>query len=78
MPAENLAAKLVTEVGGLVLAPEESSLADAADWVDGLLGDPVRQADIGADSRALAEREFELQGCADRFETVLTRATSLG
>jgi len=78
MPAENLAAKLVTEVGGLVLAPEESSLADAADWVDGLLGDPVRQADIGADSRALAEREFELQGGADRFETVLTRATSLG
>jgi colanic acid biosynthesis glycosyl transferase WcaI len=74
MPAENLAAKLVAEVGGLVLSPEESSLADAARWVDGLLGDPLRQAELGAGSRALAVREFELEGCADHFETVLTQA----
>lgn len=74
MPAENLASQLVTEVGGLVLSPDESSLDAAAMWVDRLLGDEQRRADMGREARALAEREFELSGCADTFEAVLSRA----
>jgi len=76
MPAENLAAQLVADVGGCVLPPEESSLNDAAKWVARTLEDPDRAARMGRSSRELAEREFALEGCADRFEAILegTRA----
>ena len=36
-----------------------------------ILGDPDRAAIIGKASRALAEQEFELSGCADQFEAIL-------
>ncbi|EFQ84303.1 glycosyltransferase, group 1 family protein [Aeromicrobium marinum DSM 15272] len=72
MPAENLAADLVAGVGGGVFAPAETAMDDAATWVAELLGDPERRERIGADARALAEREFALSDCADRFERILT------
>jgi colanic acid biosynthesis glycosyl transferase WcaI len=79
MPAENLAASLVREAEGCVLPPRDDSLDAAAEWVSKLLVDPVRAADIGDASRLVAEREFALEGCADRFEAILLNtATGAG
>ncbi|RZI82284.1 MAG: glycosyltransferase, partial [Microbacterium sp.] len=76
MPAENLASQLVGDVDGCVLPPNESSLPAAAAWVQGVLGDPEEQVRLGKQSRALAEREFALEGCANRFEEILVRVGS--
>lgn len=76
MPKENLAAELVEEAGGRVLPPEPESLEAAADWVVELLEAPECAAGLGQRSRRLAEREFALNGCADRFEAVLRAAAS--
>ncbi len=71
MPAENLAATLVSRVDGCVLVPHEASLPAAADWVASVLIDDERWAALGKSARGLAEEEFELSGCADRFVAVL-------
>jgi glycosyltransferase involved in cell wall biosynthesis len=71
MPAENLAATLVSRVDGRVLPPQESALPAAAEWVVGVLADDERRTALGKAARSLAEEEFELSGCADRFEAVL-------
>ncbi|MEU8852351.1 glycosyltransferase family 4 protein [Streptomyces sp. NPDC048564] len=75
MPADNLAAKLLRRAGSPVFAPEESSLSDAATWVREVLNDPARAESLGKESRALAEREFALEGCASRFEEILRAAS---
>ena len=74
MPAENLAAQLVADADGCVLPPEEASLNDAAKWVRRMLEQPELAAETGAQSRKLAEREFALTHCADRFESILVGA----
>ena len=74
MPEANLAAQLLTEAGNCVLPPAVESVDAAAKWVVGILSDPARAATLGRSSRALAEREFALGACADRFEQVLERA----
>jgi len=74
MPSENLASTLVARVDGCVLPPDETSLPAAAEWVEAVLADEERQAALGKAARALAEQEFELSGCADRFEAVLERS----
>jgi putative colanic acid biosynthesis glycosyltransferase WcaI len=76
MPSENLAAKLITSVDGLVLAPSVNSLDEAVAWTDALLDDPGRSADLGARARALAEQQFSLPASADRFEAVLQTAAT--
>ncbi|RNL66081.1 glycosyltransferase WbuB [Nocardioides marmoriginsengisoli] len=76
MPAENLASQLVGDVDGCVLPPNADSLPAAATWVAGVLADREEQARLGKQARALAEREFALEGCADRFETILTTVSS--
>lgn len=76
MPAENLASQLVGDVEGCVLPPNETSLPAAAAWTVRVLADAEEQARIGKLSRALAEREFALEGCADRFEAILTSVSS--
>lgn len=73
MPGENLAASLVNRAGGLVLPPLDDSLPEAAAWTARLLGDPETCDELGEASRDLAEQEFALAGCADRFETLLRR-----
>lgn len=75
MPENNLAAKLLRQAGSAVFAPDESSLADAAGWVREVLNDPVRAESLGKESRALAEREFALEGCASQFEEILRAVT---
>jgi glycosyltransferase involved in cell wall biosynthesis len=74
MPEENAASGLVRQAGGHVGRPEAASLPAAAAWVREVLADPERRDEIGAGARALAEREFSLEGCADRFEAVLERS----
>lgn len=74
VPKENLAAELIEEVEGCVLPPDADSVPAAAAWVADVLADPDRRARLGEQSRALAEREFALEGCTDRFEAVLRRA----
>jgi colanic acid biosynthesis glycosyl transferase WcaI len=76
MPAENLAATLVSRVEGEVLPPDDSSLPAAAEWVVGVLADEGRHTALGKAARALAEEEFELSRCADAFESVLERSVS--
>jgi glycosyltransferase involved in cell wall biosynthesis len=74
MPAENLAAELVSSVGGCVVPPHERSLPEAAAWCVDVLGDAERRLELGEAARALAEREFALSDSADRFESLLTAA----
>jgi colanic acid biosynthesis glycosyl transferase WcaI len=74
MPAENLAATLVGSVDGCVLPPSEASLPEAATWVRDVLEDGERARELGKQARTLAEREFALAGCADRFEAILTQS----
>lgn len=74
MPAENLAAELIETAGGKVVPPQPASVAEAAAWVDELLDRPERVEALGMASRALAEKEFALDVCADRFETILSGA----
>jgi len=71
VPSENLAAQLIEQTGGCVLSPEASEVAAGARWVVDLLADPARAAGVGAASRSLAEREFNLVTIADRFEELL-------
>jgi glycosyltransferase involved in cell wall biosynthesis len=77
MPAENLAATLVTEVEGCVLPPSDAALPEAGRWVTSVLLDPARRDRLGRQARALAEREFALDGCATRFEEILSRAAGV-
>ena len=71
MPSENLAAGLVAEVGGCVLPPSDDSLPDAAAWIGSVMSDHERWESLGLASRGLAEREFALDRCAGRFESIL-------
>lgn len=71
MPPENLAAELVERAEGRALPPEEESLSEAARWIADVLADGERAARIGRRSRELAEAEFALGRCADRFEEIL-------
>lgn len=74
MPAENLAAALIEQVHCQVLPPSSQSIPEAAAWVRKVVADPALAQDLGARARALAEREFSLEGCTDAFETILARA----
>ncbi|MEU0597708.1 glycosyltransferase family 4 protein [Streptomyces sp. NPDC006393] len=78
MPADNPAAELIRQAGSVVLPPRESSLDDAARWVREILDDAERAESLGKESRALAEREFALEGCASRFEEILAGAVRRG
>lgn len=71
MPEENLAAELVHEIDCCVLPPSSESLPAAADWIRALLADGPRMADLGKRARSLAEREFALAECGDKFEAIL-------
>jgi glycosyltransferase involved in cell wall biosynthesis len=73
MPRENRAAALIQEAGGLVLPPDDEALDTAAEWLVATYSDAEERERMGEASRQLAEREFALAGCADRFERILER-----
>ncbi|MCW2766996.1 MAG: glycosyl transferase family 1 [Nocardioides sp.] len=72
MPAENLAAQLVNQVGGCVLPPLESALPEAAAWATSVLDDREQGDELGLAARGFAEDEFALTRSADRFERILS------
>jgi colanic acid biosynthesis glycosyl transferase WcaI len=72
MPGDNLASTLVTLGGGCVLPPTSESLDEAAKWVASVVSDPTLTAEISDRSRSLAELDFNLASCADKFEKILT------
>jgi glycosyltransferase involved in cell wall biosynthesis len=74
MPAENLAAQLVDQVGGCVLPPMESELPEAAAWATAILADREQRDELGLAARGFAEKKFALEGSADRFERILADA----
>jgi glycosyltransferase involved in cell wall biosynthesis len=76
MPAENLAAQLVSRVDGLVLPPDAESLTRASEWVTSVLADPQRVQELGYKARALAELEFGIDKAADQFEAILADAVA--
>ena len=70
VPPENLAAQIVTrERAGVVVPPT----APAAFGIEGerLLADADLRADMAARARAYAERTFDIETIADRFEAIL-------
>lgn len=71
MPSENLAAALLERAGSRVVAPQPAAVGDAAAWVADVVADPVLAVELGTAARTLAEKEFALAGCADRFEAIL-------
>ena len=72
LPSENLAADLIGQAGGHVAAPHEDALPAAAEWAVEVLSDAERRQELGDAGRELAEREFALSECTDRFETLLS------
>jgi glycosyltransferase involved in cell wall biosynthesis len=72
VPGGNLAAKIVERIGaGIVVPPTdpESFLTAAA----ALLRDPSRRANMAEKGRKYAERTFQIEDIAARFESVLNR-----
>jgi glycosyltransferase involved in cell wall biosynthesis len=77
MPLDNLATRIVARAGaGLVTAPDDvpGFVAAAAT----LIGQPERRAAAGAAARAYAERSFDIDAIAGRFETILGAAAGGG
>lgn len=75
MDPANAASKLLIENdAGVVLGPAGESRIDKV--VRQLLDDPERMMRMGAAARAFAERSFDIQAIADRFERVLRRAAA--
>ncbi|UDY23603.1 glycosyltransferase family 4 protein [Nocardioides sp. Kera G14] len=77
MPPENLASELISRTGGGVVAPGPDALHEAAEWCVAMLRDADARAEVGRASRQLAESEFALSGCANRFETLLHEAAGI-
>ena len=77
VPPENLAARIVTREGAGVVAPPDD--ADAfVGQVLALLGAEARRTAMGTAGRAYAERAFDLDAIADRFEQILRTAAGRG
>lgn len=77
MPAENLASRTIAEAGaGLVVAPDDIDGLVAAART--LLGDAARRRQMGDNGRRHAERHFDIDRIAARFETILLAASAAG
>ncbi|MFL5958789.1 MAG: glycosyltransferase family 4 protein [Gaiellaceae bacterium] len=74
VPSENLAARVVVRSGGgVVVEPgDDPSFLDAAQR---MLDDPAVRAEMGQRARAYAEKAFDPDAVAERFEEVLEGAT---
>jgi glycosyltransferase involved in cell wall biosynthesis len=71
--SDNDAAKIITGAeAGFVASPNDSSAFTAR--VLALATDPATRHKMGDSGRAFAERNFAIEGIADRFETVFAAA----
>jgi glycosyltransferase involved in cell wall biosynthesis len=77
VPADNLAARIVERSGGGVVVPPRDAPALIA-AADELLADDELRAELGRRGRAYAERAFDLDEIAARFERLFERAASAG
>jgi glycosyltransferase involved in cell wall biosynthesis len=77
LPADNLAARVITRSGGGVVVPprEPRALVEAAEE---LAADSRRRMELGRAARSYAETAFDLDGIADRFEEILERVAASG
>ena len=72
-PAANLAARVVRAEGaGIVVEPGDRAAFTAAGLE--LIADAAGRAAMGTRGRAYAERAFDVERVADRFEEVLAAA----
>ncbi len=71
MPNDNPAAADITDCGGMVTDPTAAGVVAAAGWLAELADDPDRRTTIGAHTRELAERKFQADDVAARFEKIL-------
>lgn len=77
MPAENVSARRLVEAGaGVVVEPDDAE--GFATAVEKLLADEQLAQEWGRQARAYAERAFDIEPIADRFEQVLATAASRG
>jgi glycosyltransferase involved in cell wall biosynthesis len=74
VPAENQAAGDVRQAGGFVGTPDAVGARQAADWLAATYRQSGRLATIGVESRALAEKRFDIGRIADEFERSFARA----
>lgn len=70
VPADNLAARIVTREGAGRIVPPGDAAAYAEAGAS-LLSDAGAHAAMGASGRAYAERSFDVARIAERFETIL-------
>lgn len=71
MPEENLASVLLDRAGCAVFAPDDASVDAAAKWVVEVLEDRDLAARLSADTRALAETEFNLADSVAAFDRIV-------
>jgi colanic acid biosynthesis glycosyl transferase WcaI len=76
MPAENLAARLLTENGAGVVVPSGDPDRFAV-AVQSLLDAPGRRSAMGNAARAYAEAHFAIEPICDRFEAILRRVRGI-
>jgi glycosyltransferase involved in cell wall biosynthesis len=77
IPPENLAARLILrEQAGLVASPDDAAGFAAA--ARRLMASAAERAKLAAGGRAYAERSFDIETIADRFEAVLLQARDRG
>jgi colanic acid biosynthesis glycosyl transferase WcaI len=75
MPAGNLAARVVERSGGgVVVRPGDTPAFLSA--AESLLGDPSRRGELGRRARAYAERSFDVDDIAGRFEAIVEEAAA--
>ncbi|HKS79323.1 MAG TPA: glycosyltransferase family 4 protein [Gaiellaceae bacterium] len=74
LPDDNLAARVVEHSGGGVVVPP-GNLAALLGAAEALLGDAGRRAELARRARDHAERSFDIDAIAARFEATLGRAT---
>ncbi|GAB3241332.1 hypothetical protein GCM10027535_55310 [Mycolicibacterium hippocampi] len=73
LPSDNAIALMIKSAGaGFVVSPDDPSEAAAA--LNRLLSDSSLRAEMGTAARRYAERNFNIEDVADRFEAVIDKA----
>ena len=75
VPEDNLAARIVQEVGAGRVAPPGDAAAFVQAAAD-LLSDPLAQEQMGRSARAYAERAFDIEAITDRFAAIFDRVNA--
>ena len=79
VPDGNPAAADVRAAGGFVASPSPIGAGAAADWLaTTLAAGPDALSMLGLQARQLAERKFDIEAIAGRFEQIIAEAAGLG